>query len=185
MHIETILSKSQSDMLLNFMKGKIKTDDKLLIFGCGYDSRFWEKYNSTFIESSKEWIEKINPSGEVIHHVYNHCAKDHQNIEVSNINLPDNIVNREWDIIFVDAPLGGYDSETNLSNSIGTGRMGSIYTAHLCIRENNVIIVDDYNRIIERTWADKYIKPYYKHNKVLTNHENKEVCVFYNNDNFI
>jgi len=179
-----MLSNSQSDMLLNFIKQKIKKDDKLLIFGCGYDSRFWEQYNSTFIESSKEWIEKINPLGDVIHHVYNHSASEHLDVNITDINIPDNIIDKDWDIIFVDAPLGGYESN-KMSTNIGTGRMGSIYTAHLCIRENNVIIVDDYNRIIEKSWADKYIKPYYKHQKVLKDYENKEISLFYNNDNFI
>lgn len=175
---------SQSDLLLNFMSSRINKDDQILIFGCGYDSRFWENYNSTFVESSKEWIQKINPKGNVIHHIYNHSASEHLDIDIKNINIPDNIIDKEWNIVFVDAPLGGY--ETNkMSTNTGTGRMGSIYTAHLCIRENNVIIVDDYNRIIERIWADKYIKPYYKYQKVLKDHENKEMAIFYNNDNFI
>jgi len=135
----------------------IKNDDGLnvLIFGIGNDSFLWQDANkngrTVFLENSREWIDKIkrtNDTLDVREIEYTTNASDWKvlidDTDALLLNLSDDIINTEWDYIFVDSPLGG-----------GPGRMQSIYTASTLKCEK--YFLHDADRVIECTYGDLYL----------------------------
>ena len=132
-----------------------------LIFGLGEDAYIWEEINkegrTVFLEDDKEWISKFDDKGLEIYSVeYDTRAEDHMNIgfdiEKLKMKLPEEIINIEWDVIFVDGPLGHNPPRPYK----GPGRMKSIYAAHRLLREGGICIIDDYGREIESKYANHF-----------------------------
>ena len=133
---------------------------KFLIFGMGYDSLIWHKFNregrTVFIEDDREWWDKING---FIPDIEAYLIKYHTKLcqwkELLDsplklkLDLPDTIINVKWDVIFVDGP------KANSPES--PGRMSSIYMASRLIKDRGDIFVHDCNREVEITYADKYL----------------------------
>tara|TARA_A100001515_G_scaffold134008_1_gene123673 strand:+ start:3266 stop:3868 length:603 start_codon:yes stop_codon:yes gene_type:complete len=132
-----------------------------LIFGLGEDASVWTKINeggrTTFIEDDKEWITKFNGKGLEIYDVeYNTLGKNYKEIGFDKQNLtlalPEEVTSTNWDVIFVDGPLGHNPPRPFK----GPGRMKSISAAYDLLREGGVCIVDDMGRLIERTYANHF-----------------------------
>ena len=68
------------------------------------------------------------------------------------MELPKDITDVEWDIIFVDGPLGHNPPRPFK----GPGRMKSIYAAHSLLGGGGVCVVDDMGRIIESVYAHHF-----------------------------
>ena len=64
--------------------------------------------------------------------------------------LPKEVRETSWDVIVVDAPRGN-------RNSGGPGRFTPLYTAKLLSRTGTVVVVDDYERKIERNFSRKVL----------------------------
>lgn len=155
----------------------------ILIFGLGEDSYLYTYANnggkSIFLENIKFWAEKF-PDLNVVNVKYKTTVLDFPN-NLNNdtllVDLPDNIKNNKWDIIIVDSPVGHNppckegDCQLCSPNNPAPGRMSSLYTASKLVHENSIIIIDDYNRKIEREctkmyFGDKY-KIHYNDNKLV------------------
>ena len=133
----------------------------LLIFGLGEDSTLWTEINkagkTVFIEDDKEWIKKFDGQNlDICPTTYDTLASQWREIGFDvkklKMDLPEEIVGAEWDLIFVDGPLGHNPPRPYK----GPGRMQSIYTAHCLLKENGVCIIDDIGRLIESTYAEYF-----------------------------
>jgi len=130
----------------------------LLVFGLGNDSFLWHNLNkdgtTVFIEDDIEWISNFENSDlNIIPVKYNTFVEDYKILKYNEskltIELPENITNKEWDFIFVDGPLGHQPPRP----WAGPGRMKSLYTAFTLIKNNGVVVVDDFSRPIENNYT--------------------------------
>ena len=69
------------------------------------------------------------------------------------LELPDDIKNKKFDVIVVDAPEGYLPEKA--------GRMKSIYMSSLLSTKGSVVFVDDFKRPVENAYAKKYLTPIY------------------------
>lgn len=132
-----------------------------LVFGLGEDAEVWKEINqggrTVFLEDDKDWIEKFSQKDLEIYHVtYDTQAKDFKEIgfdpEKLTMDIPDQVKDTNWDIIFVDGPLGHNPPRPFK----GPGRMKSIYNAHQLLKEGGICIVDDMGREIERSYSSYF-----------------------------
>jgi len=105
-------------------KSILKEDHcKLLVFGLGYDTQLWKEINAegrtAFIEDDEGWFGEIStlfPDTEAHLVKYNLFHSQWKDVldkpEKLYVELPKEIMDTEWDVIFVDAPRG-----TSFSNS--------------------------------------------------------------------
>jgi hypothetical protein len=147
----------------------------LLVFGLGDDSFLWDKLNhggkTVFLEDDKEWIENFKNSNLSITPVeYTTFVGDHEKIKFDSLqlemNLPDTITSKKWDMIIVDAPLGHGPPGRPYK---GPGRMQSIYTAHKLLKDGGICVIDDMKRLVEQ----KYGIHYFGYENILNVIENK------------
>ena len=133
----------------------------LLIFGLGEDASVWEEINSdgrtVFLEDDAEWMKRFDASKHEIYEVeYNTKVEQHKEIgfdkQKLKMNLPEEVENTSWDIIFVDGPLG--HNPPRPYN--GPGRMQSIYEAYRLLKQDGICIIDDMGRLVERTYANHF-----------------------------
>jgi len=123
----------------------------MLVFGVGYDTKIWHTLNTgktIFLEHDQKYIDQckiIIPEAEIIKIHYKHKYNEWEQLLNKNLflTLPDDIKKTQWDIIFVDAPVGNIN-----------GRMESIYTAAKL--NYKFCFIHDCERNIERTYANKY-----------------------------
>jgi glucuronoxylan 4-O-methyltransferase len=129
-----------------------------LIFGLGEDASVWSKINqggrTVFLEDDKAWIEKFEDRGLEIYDV--HYDSQSQNHELFGfdetklkMDLPKEVANTKWDVVFVDGPLGHNPPRPFK----GPGRMKSIYAAYTLLKENGICVVDDLGRLIEKKYS--------------------------------
>ena len=134
----------------------------MLVFGVGKDSRLWMNLNrkgeTTFLEDSISWFAQIRTENPKINGYlikYNSLLGEWRELfnNPSNrlmLTLPDEVVQKEWDIVLVDAPAG-YDKST-------PGRMQSIYTTSVLSEKSNDvdIFVHDCDREVEKVYCDRF-----------------------------
>lgn len=141
-------------------------DKNFLVFGTGYDSDLWRRANKNgltfFLENNKQWITNYKDTFVVNYNTKRTQAKkllreyNKGNTEKLEIELPEQIKNISWDIIFVDSPEG--HSKTT------PGRMQSIYMARRLSQNHTEILIHDCNRFVE----DIYSKAMFKEIKMFT-----------------
>lgn len=147
---------------------------KLLVFGTGFDSRFWKDLvgpdgRCTFLESNKRFV-AIDP-GLDAHLVKYHSAPIERAHELVLLNDtareaklaidggPPDLWTADWDIILIDAPKGFMKNDP--------GRMAPIYHASNFIRGRRGgpchpidVFVHDSQRVVEREWGIMFLAPY-------------------------
>jgi len=133
----------------------------LLVFGTGHDTPYWRSINkgtNIFLEHDEKWISP--KSSDTLKVKYNTIIKKadyyltHQKELV--MDLPKQVTETHWDVIFVDAPPG--------NKKTSFGRMQSIYTAYTLSTTNTDIFVHDCNRYVEQ----KYTSHFFEIHKELT-----------------
>ncbi len=140
---------------------KEKAFCKLLIFGLGNDSMFWLKLNrggvTVFLEDNINWLQYITKkSKDLITFQVNYNTKITdwrmllESPSLLDMTLPENVEKEDWNVIFVDAPVGGEGQHA--------GRMQSIYLASRLIKNSCDIFVHDCNRVVEDIYCNKYLK---------------------------
>ena len=129
-----------------------------LVFGLGHDAYVWDEINAggrtVFLEDDEEWISNFEDSGLEVYPVnYNTKAADYEKIGFDEsklrMDLPKDITDVSWDMIFVDGPLGHNPPRPYK----GPGRMKSIYAAYNLLKNNGICIMDDMGRLIESKYA--------------------------------
>lgn len=133
---------------------------KLLIFGLGFDSLFWAKVNlegiTLFLEDDPVWMVKITRKSKMLDACgvkYGTKRKDWQkylaNPELNRMELPQAVMEHQWDVILVDAPAGwGEDTP---------GRMKSIFQAARLAKLGGDVFVHDCDREVETTFCDQFL----------------------------
>jgi glucuronoxylan 4-O-methyltransferase len=133
-----------------------------LVFGLGQDSPLWTELNeggrTVFLEDDAEWISQFDDQELEIYNVeYQTKAENYKSIgydpEILQMDLPATVRNTQWDLIFVDGPLGHNPPTREFK---GPGRMQSIFTAHQLLKDGGICIFDDIGRDIESTYANHY-----------------------------
>jgi uncharacterized protein (TIGR01627 family) len=139
----------------------------LLVFGCGNDSRFWESANpngaTAFVEDDAIWAEKIGSQlkQSQIHLVdYKTRLSDWvsllNNADDLELDLPEAVASRQWDVIVVDGPAG-HDNHAQYAGREAAGRMKSIYMASRLVAPGGFVFVHDCERLPEQTYAARYL----------------------------
>jgi hypothetical protein len=131
-------------------------DVNFLVFGTGYDTEFWRycnaQGNTYFLEHDSNWVLDTSHDTFLINYSCNikqskRLLKEFKNSNTKNleIDLPSEILNKNFDVILVDSPAG------NKKNSIG--RMQSIYMAYRMSNKNTNIFVHDCDREVEDSYT--------------------------------
>lgn len=128
----------------------------MLVFGLGNDSPLWANLNhdgyTLFLENIPQWIAKVksqHPDLNVDHVDYSTnvaaSMKDPARLVRSAV-LPENIKSRRWDVILVDGPMGWRPENPGRA-------MPLVWTA-LAAHDDTHVFVDDYERDLEKRYAD-------------------------------
>ncbi len=134
---------------------------KLLVFGCGNDTRLWLEANrsgkTVFLESHPDWLAEVsrrNPTADIRRIEYpadltvsNSLPIDEQRL--STYPVPAVMTEEAWDVIIVDAPQG--------FNGKAPGRALPIYWSSKVAGPQTQIYVDDYERALEREYAERFL----------------------------
>ena len=139
----------------------------LLVFGCGNDSTLWETVNqggtTAFIEDDPVWAESARNR---LRHakVYSAQYKTRLTDWISLLNdknrldldLPEEVISKRWDVILVDGPPGHEDYEASGGRET-PGRMKSIFAASKLVAPGGVVFVHDCDRPAEQQYANQYL----------------------------
>ncbi|XP_044503275.1 probable methyltransferase At1g27930 [Mangifera indica] len=155
-----------------------------LVFGLGHDSLMWAALNprgtTLFLEEDPKLVHKILARAPAIRvhtityttqlyeadHLINsykseiNCLPPHVHLrgnarcKLALSELADDVYNREWDAIFIDAPRG-YFAEA-------PGRMATIFTAAVMARRRTRsgvthVFLHDVNRKVEKMYAEEFL----------------------------
>ena len=134
----------------------------MLVFGLGNDSTLWHQLNpqgkTVFLEHNPEWFEKIlskNPQLTTYAVQYHTKLSDWTILLTQDpmnlaIDLPPEVMNTDWDLIFVDAPEGYEETKP--------GRMQSIYMASILGRKGRAhLFVHDCDRPAEQAYCSRFL----------------------------
>lgn len=136
---------------------------ELLVFGVGRDSSLWIEANrdgvTVFLEHHRSWIERARREiPDLTIQRVEYTTRRWQwwwqlwRPERLFLNLPADLLETDWDVIFVDAPGGDRWKRP--------GRMQSIYTA-AALAKNAAgtcdVLVHDCDRRVERVYTDRFL----------------------------
>ena len=133
---------------------------RLLVFGLGNDTPLWLRLNkdghTQFLESSENWIEKsmlLYPGLNVaIMPTFGFTVASSAILterELSACEMPSFLRGSTWDVIVVDGPPGHRQTDP--------GRAVAIYWAANLATPSTDVFVDDYDRRLERRFADEFL----------------------------
>ena len=156
------LSVEELKVIADVIKNKTSSKKKvrLLVFGTGHDSKFWyllnKKGETLFVEDNLEWVERAKstyPYLNILPVTYGTLKVEWKklllDLDCLRGAIPDLLLNKEWDIILVDAPDG--------SSDLAPGRMKSIFWASILANQNTDIFVHDCNREVEKNYTDRFL----------------------------
>ncbi|KAL9454394.1 hypothetical protein AB3S75_009894 [Citrus x aurantiifolia] len=156
----------------------------LLVFGLGHDSLMWASLNprgtTIFLEEDSKLVHTILARAPALRvhtvtyrtHLYEadhlmssyryekYCLPPHVHLKGNTrcklvLNeLPDDVYNREWDVIFIDGPRGYYAE--------APGRMATIFTAAVMARARKSggvthVFLHDVDRKVEKAYAEEFL----------------------------
>ena len=138
-----------------------------LIFGTGRDSNLWLNSNkggkTIFLEPDQKWVniaKEKNPEIDVRHVEYKTHPSEAFNMFLSYKRsgempkipaLPSDVVDTEWDVIYIDSPVGGVN-----------GRMASIFISDVLSKrteKDTHIFLHDCDREIETLYGHLFLYP--------------------------
>lgn len=133
---------------------------RFLVFGLGYDSVVWTRFNkggeTIFLEDNRKWISKIGSRYKNVKTIQvKYATLRHQwrellqNEPELQMQLPKEVTRFGWDVVLVDGPAGAFDNEP--------GRMQSIYAASKLVAREGVVFVHDVDRQIEDVYTNRYL----------------------------
>ncbi len=129
----------------------------MLVFGLGNDSPLWAALNSSgytlFLEDVQEWITKmlsLHPTLNVEQVSYAGTtvasALQSPNETIASAEVPLFLLKRKWDVIVIDGPMGYAPGLPGRALPLCWTRQISQTSTH--------IFVDDYDRQLEKSYAD-------------------------------
>ncbi|KAH9618254.1 hypothetical protein KSS87_015542 [Heliosperma pusillum] len=155
-----------------------------LVFGLGYDSLMWAAFNpggtTLFLEEHEQWVQKVLKIAPSLHaktvsyrtHLHeadellssyksepqclpnNAYLKGNKKCRLALDTLPEEVYEREWDVIMIDAPMGYFKE--------APGRMSAIYSAAVMARArtgvgSTHVFVHDADRKVEKSFAREFL----------------------------
>ncbi|CAL5418729.1 unnamed protein product [Camellia sinensis] len=155
-----------------------------LVFGLGHDSLMWASFNAggttLFLEEDPKWIQTIlkNAPDLRAHHVkyrtqlsesddllksyrsepdcspIKSFVKNNDKCKLALVGLPDEVYDKEWDLIMIDAPRGFFAQ--------APGRMAAIYSAAVMARNRKRsgvthVFLHDVDRRVEKAYAEEFL----------------------------
>ncbi|KAF3431040.1 hypothetical protein FNV43_RR25770 [Rhamnella rubrinervis] len=155
-----------------------------LVFGLGHDSFMWASFNpggnTLFLEEDPKWVQTVLKNAPQLRaHTVNyqtqlreadHLLKTYRSepqcspstavlrgntgCRLALNNLPDEVYDREWELIMIDAPRG-YFAEA-------PGRMSAIYSAAVMARNRKGpgvthVYLHDVDRKVEKAYAEEFL----------------------------
>lgn len=148
------LSREEMTHLISVVSRK---EQNMLVFGTGYDTEIWRDVNkgeTLFLEHDERFVKMGKDKGVNVLKVEYTTKSDEWKAIINDtdrlkMELPKEVFATEWDIIFVDSPVGPVN-----------GRMQSIYTASMMGHKNCSchIFVHDCDREIERVYCNKFMQ---------------------------
>ncbi|KAL9246574.1 hypothetical protein vseg_020092 [Gypsophila vaccaria] len=155
-----------------------------LVFGLGYDSMMWAALNpngtTLFLEESPEWVQTVLKDAPFLRaHTVSYrtqlqeadrlmatyrdepdCLpgkaflKGNQKCRLALESLPEEVYEKEWDAIMIDAPRGYFNE--------APGRMGAIYSMAVMARGrrhegNTHVFLHDVDRKVEKNFAKEFL----------------------------
>jgi len=133
---------------------------RLLVFGCGNDTPFWERVNAdgetAFIEDDPRWATAARAALQTspVYLVdYGTRLGDWRLLLDAPHRLlmefPPEILDQPWDVVLVDGPAG--------HDAFSPGRMKSIFAAANLVGPGGVVFVHDSEREVEGAFAARYL----------------------------
>ncbi|KAL2903696.1 putative methyltransferase At1g27930 [Bienertia sinuspersici] len=160
-----------------------------LVFGLGYDSIMWASLNpngpTLFLEETPEWVTTVLKDAPFLNaktvpyrtqlkeadrlltsykeepycHPNKAFLKGNRKCRLALENLPEEVYEKEWDVIMIDAPRGYFPE--------APGRMAAIYSAAVMARNRKRVgvthvFLHDVDRKVERQFAKEFLCMKYK-----------------------
>ena len=133
---------------------------RFLVFGVGNDSLLWSRINrlgkTVFLEDDETWLRTIGERHrELDIRLLEYTTRRTDLIGLLDspenlvLALPQDVVSERWDVVLVDGPAGWHDNTP--------GRMQSIFQASQVASSLADVFVHDCDRVIERTFSDRYL----------------------------
>lgn len=155
-----------------------------LVFGLGHDSLMWASFNpngkTLFLEEDSMWVRtilrtapdlnaaivnyrtKLSDADKLLnsYHKEPECGpakgyiRGNTRCKLAITGLPEEVYDREWDMIMIDAPRGYFNE--------APGRMGAIYSAAVMARNRKKpgvthVFLHDVDRKVERAYAEEFL----------------------------
>lgn len=182
--------QSLQEITLSFDVLKQISPCNFLVFGLGFDSLMWTSLNprgkTLFLEEDPKWVQTVLKSAPTlnVHTVKyrtqlkqadellagykaeplcspeNAFLKGNRECRLALDNLPEEVYEREWDVIMIDAPRGWFPE--------APGRMAAIFSAAVMARQRKGsgvthVYLHDVDRKVEKMFAEEFLcKKYLK-----------------------
>ncbi|XP_068667158.1 arabinogalactan O-methyltransferase 1-like [Aristolochia californica] len=160
-----------------------------LVFGLGHDSLMWTSFNpggtTLFLEEDPKWVQSVlktapmlnartvpyrtqlSEADELLKSYKQEAAclpprirlQGNDACRLALSNLPEQVYEREWDLIMIDAPRGYFNE--------APGRMGAIFSAAVMARNRQKegvthVFLHDVDRKVERVFAEEFLCAKYR-----------------------
>ncbi|XP_010249031.1 PREDICTED: probable methyltransferase At1g27930 [Nelumbo nucifera] len=185
--------QSLAEIRVSFDVLKTASPCNFLVFGLGHDSLMWSAFNPTgttlFLEEDPKWVHTVLKDAPYLqaHTVQyrtqlsqadellrtyrsepsclpaNAFLRGNDRCKLALTGLPDEVYNKEWDLIMIDAPRG-YFAEA-------PGRMAAIFSVAVMARARvrpgvTHVFLHDIDRKVEKTFAEEFLCRKYLVNSV-------------------
>ncbi|XP_077227668.1 glucuronoxylan 4-O-methyltransferase-like protein (DUF579) [Tasmannia lanceolata] len=176
--------QSNAEISVSFDVLRRASPCNFLVFGLGHDSLMWSSFNprgtTIFLEEDPKWVQtvlkdapmlrahtvryptQLSQANELLKYYKTDPAclppdvslKGNGRCRLALSGLPDEIYDKEWDLIMIDAPRG-YFAEA-------PGRMGAIYSAAVMARNRKKdgvthVFLHDVDRRVEKMFAEEFL----------------------------
>jgi hypothetical protein len=129
---------------------------RLLIVGAGNDTELYVRANpgghTVVVERHADWLAMIRKLDCVPALVTYRTQVNRPPLEPCSVpdGIPSSVLEERWDVILIDGPEGWRSKDP--------GRQQSIFLAAQLARTNTLVFLHDYERPLERTFANRYLK---------------------------
>ncbi|KAM0987733.1 hypothetical protein ACFX2I_011756 [Malus domestica] len=176
--------QSRDEITVSFEVLKSRSPCNFLVFGLGFDSLMWASLNprgtTLFLEEDPKWVQtvlkdapqlraetvryrtQLKEADELLssYRSQRSCSpseavlRGNTECRLALDNLPDDVYDKEWDLIMVDAPRGYFPE--------APGRMGAIFSAAVMARRRRGsgvthVFLHDVDRKVEKAFAEEFL----------------------------
>lgn len=176
--------QSLGEVSVSFEVLKSRSPCNFLVFGLGFDSLMWNSLNprgtTLFLEDDPKWVQTVLKTAPMLRaHIVKYrtqvreaddllrswrsvaeCSlsdavlRGNTACKLALHNLPDEIYEREWDLIMIDAPKGYFPESP--------GRMAAIFSAAVMARNRRGsgvthVFLHNVDRKVEKTFSQEFL----------------------------